>query len=709
MENNKSYFRLNKRFASVLHHIVLFAMLHSTFVAPAQGLIEAYLNKKEKHIYKGLTEKSTPALKTTLPGTSLTATHIAPNGIYSTTAIWQPLAGNSKAAGKLILHADLKEGIIGTSASIPVDNPSDNLFTIQIDTIPQNSSVYLTYELYGVSGHHSVARSINNRQSTGGYIIKNQPGWSLQKEEINAAWLKKGENNILFTIPKGAGYQYKIKNLSVEIEKTGSANPLLVVARQNIVLSKDNTIYIKGFLKGSGKGARIYAGTVPLAIKDNEFEGFITLTEEIRKNKFIVIRAADSNGLLGQELLMLDNLLEADRLFPITEKQTEASALFTAHTKAHLNIDGASIALSDSALTKDFRVSVTQLRTIDIAPVESGMVNVTRGGKGYRFLPDGTTFDKPVRITIAYDTLLLPHGYSPKDIRTYFFDTHSKHWKEVKKDSTDSKNQTITSVTNHFTDYINGVIQVPESPETNASLPTAMSDIKAADPSSEITLISPPQASQKGDANISYPIKIPAGRGGLQPQVSLQYSNQGGNGWLGLGWNINTPAITIDTRWGVPVFDTTKETELYSLNGEQLMYANGYMPNRHQVDANNVLTTDMPNRSAGTVNFYPRKQGSFDKIERLGTGPTNYCWKVTGTNGTISWYGGKNTVNNDAVIKDSAGNIVHWALYMVEDVYSNNIKYKYYTGSVSTTGGDANLSGGHFFYLQNIYYTGFGG
>ena len=40
--------------------------------------------------------------------------------------------------------------------------------------------------------------------------------------------------------------------------------------------------------------------------------------------------------------------------------------------------------------------------------------------------------------------------------------------------------------------------------------------------------------------------------------------------WLGLGWNLSIPTIEVDTRWGVPTYDSANETESYLLNGEEM-------------------------------------------------------------------------------------------------------------------------------------------
>ena len=60
----------------------------------------------------------------------------------------------------------------------------DNLFKFEIKSLPsQNVKTYLTYDLFGVQDCNAVSKSINNRPAMGGYVVKNQMGWSVQKEE----------------------------------------------------------------------------------------------------------------------------------------------------------------------------------------------------------------------------------------------------------------------------------------------------------------------------------------------------------------------------------------------------------------------------------------------------------------------------------------------------------------------------------------------
>ena len=61
-----------------------------------------------------------------------------------------------------------------------------------------------------------------------------------------------------------------------------------------------------------------------------------------------------------------------------------------------------------------------------------------------------------------------------------------------------------------------------------------------------------------------------------------------------------------------------------------------------------------------------------------------------------------------AVIKNANNNIVHWALYITQDVFGNCVKYEYDNAIIPTQSGqNANLNGGVIFHIKNIKYTGF--
>jgi hypothetical protein len=58
-----------------------------------------------------------------------------------------------------------------------------------------------------------------------------------------------------------------------------------------------------------------------------------------------------------------------------------------------------------------------------------------------------------------------------------------------------------------------------------------------------------------GSFSYSYPIQVPPGRGGLAPQVSLNYSSSSRNSWTGVGWDLSLGYIERSTEDGKPDYD----------------------------------------------------------------------------------------------------------------------------------------------------------
>src|SRR5262249_36614238 len=69
---------------------------------------------------------------------------------------------------------------------------------------------------------------------------------------------------------------------------------------------------------------------------------------------------------------------------------------------------------------------------------------------------------------------------------------------------------------------------------------------------------------QTGTGNFTLPLGLPAGRNGLQPQLSLAYSTGSGNGPFGLGWSLSVPGVTRKTSHGIPWYDDLQDTFILS-------------------------------------------------------------------------------------------------------------------------------------------------
>ncbi|MBO7607922.1 MAG: hypothetical protein J6T28_09960, partial [Paludibacteraceae bacterium] len=251
----------------------------------------------------------------------------------------------------------------------------------------------------------------------------------------------------------------------------------------------------------------------------------------------------------------------------------------------------------------------------------------------------------------------------------------------------------IVSHTTHFTDMINGVIQAPESPETQGFAPTMMSDLQAANPTVKVQMIQAPQANISGTASLSYSLEMPPARNGMAPNLSIQYSSDAGSGWLGEGWNLSTSSISVETRWGVPRYNPEVETETYLLDGQMLLEDGIGQAHRNLGEDKSGVK-----RLSGRVKFYPRKESAFSEIVRIGDSPSNYIWEVTDRRGTKYTYGAyKITETKDEygdVTKDTTivgvvsgsyqykGRIVisEWRLTRVEEIHGDYVEYIYRDG-----------------------------
>ena len=375
-----------------------------------------------------------------------------------------------------------------------------------------------------------------------------------------------------------------------------------------------------------------------------------------------------------------------------------------------LRTEGLTLTAEDSAVARWGQYSVTALHAEELPPMPEGMVNVTLVGGGlqrseaggFRLLPSGRNFSHYAELRVAYDEARLPFGYTPDDIYTSYYDEATRQWVRLQRVAVDTASHEIVSLTDHFTDFVNEVLKAPEMPETQAFVPTMMSDIEAANPLEGLPLFQPPTASPDGTASLSYPIWTPRGRNGMQPSLALTYSSAGGTSWLGTGWDLSVPSITLDTRWGVPRYSTTHETETYLLGGEQLVnkYADGsVIPLPHR-------TNQQQSRQTGEVRFFARTGDAHDSIVRHGDGPRQYWWEVTDRTGVTHYYGrypdeGMNA-GNPATLTDDRGNIARWMLCESRDPDNNWVRYFY---AVDSTPG---ANPGRQIYLDSISYTGHG-
>src|SRR5512139_123634 len=502
----------------------------------------------------------------------------------------------------------------------------------------------------------------------------------------------------------GAGSSAELKELQVTGSGVGPASmPRFTVAYPDAGQFYGRTAYIRGFLQPAANAsgaAQIFAGVATVPASNGAFELAVSksdvgLESQAETDPWSVdLRAVYPDGTTVVSTVTLNNHQSAVESADGKLLPTYKFAVAPGQAKK-LAYDAASLDLPADAVGSEINIGITPLRAEDLPALDAGMTNVTKGPRhGYRFTPSPMKFKNKIKVTLPYSKASIPAGHTEQDVRTYFFDTQAGSWKVLERVAVDAQAETVTSYTDHFTDMINATVTVPDHPQGVSFNPTLIKDIKAADPGAQINLIAPPEANNMGDARLAYPLEVPPGRQGVQPQLAVQYNSSGGNGWMGMGWDISMQAISIDTRWGVPRYQPDKETETYLLNGEQLT------PVAHR--------GELQNRSAEKV-FHTRVEGQFRRIVRHGDRPDNYWWEVTDKNGTRFIYGADPVTlqrNADSTLTDGAGNGFLWTLREMRDTNGNFVRYHY--KRVSDTGVAGGSVPGSNLYLKEITYTGHG-
>ncbi len=173
-----------------------------------------------------------------------------------------------------------------------------------------------------------------------------------------------------------------------------------------------------------------------------------------------------------------------------------------------------------------------------------------------------------------------------------------------------------------------------------------------------------------GTGNFSVPIGVPAGRGGVQPQLSVSFSTGGGNGVCGLGWGLNLPGISRKTSHGVPRYHDTatpggEPADTFVLSGAEDL----------------VPVAGAP---AGRVRYRPRTEGLFARIEHVRDSSGDF-WEVRGRDGTVTRYGTRRPEGapadwrDPAVVEDPArpGRVFAWKITETADGFGNVIRYSF--------------------------------
>lgn len=575
--------------------------------------------------------------------------------------------------GTLAVTAEDRGEPVERIGTIEARQSAASAFQLVLDVPPEAMSrAFLVYELAGVPHWTAAVRSINGLPARGGFGAVPSSASEQQMEEINPRWLRAGSNQILFS-PAPAGERAPARVASVERQGVFPSFATVPYAVSNLRLV---------YLEGNAEPTPLLRLTHPLDGEPTDSEGTLlrgyvdppglpTGPAELFVNEVYVpqgiqqtdgsfaVFAPRNGGETRIEVVYPDGSRLRrqvkhtagngdDEEDDADEESDELDA--DGNTGESLVLGDASLDVRPGALSGKVKLTMRRLRRADLPALDAGMTNVTPRAGGFRMGPHGLRFKKAVQLRLPYDGALIPAGMTVEDVHTYYFDEAAGRWMPVPRVEAKPETEVIVSATDHFTDFINATLARPDEPSGASYSPNSLQELAKPDPASEIVQIAPPEGGPTGSAALDFPLVVPPGRQGMQPELAVRYDSSGGNGWLGVGWDLQLPSIEISTLFGVPRYK--EDTQRYTMAGEQLAATS----------------------SAGV--FVRRTEGSFDRIVRKGSGPATYWWEVTDKDGTRFVYG----QSAQARLSDPRnGNVFRWYLEQEIDLHGNRVDYFYVT------------------------------
>ena len=200
-----------------------------------------------------------------------------------------------------------------------------------------------------------------------------------------------------------------------------------------------------------------------------------------------------------------------------------------------------------------------------------------------------------------------------------------------------------------------------------------------------------------GGASYTIPVKVPEGIGGIQPNLSIVYNSQSGNGLLGWGWNLG--GLSAITRVGHTLYHdgyvdgVDFDGDRFSLDGQRLFaldaatYGGDGTEYRTETDGMNKIVSYTETINVGGGGLFGHGSYSYKIISHF---------KVYTADGRILYYGKVDGEPDNARImyeNDGEKKVVMWLLKRVEDRMGNYMVYNYIIDDV-----------GHNYRLDNIQY-----
>jgi RHS repeat-associated protein len=176
-----------------------------------------------------------------------------------------------------------------------------------------------------------------------------------------------------------------------------------------------------------------------------------------------------------------------------------------------------------------------------------------------------------------------------------------------------------------------------------------------------------------GTGKLTVPLALSPGRSGFGPQLALSYDSGSGNGPVGVGCSMSTPAVSRKTDKGLPRYRNreTEECDVFILSG-----AEDLVPVLIQEEDGKWVNDEFQIEGYSVKRYRPRIEGLFARIERwtrLEDGDKH--WRSISRDNTLTVYGR----NEASRVFDPLNHrhVFSWLICESYDDKGNAILYEY--------------------------------
>ncbi|KAF5683976.1 insecticidal toxin complex [Fusarium circinatum] len=165
-----------------------------------------------------------------------------------------------------------------------------------------------------------------------------------------------------------------------------------------------------------------------------------------------------------------------------------------------------------------------------------------------------------------------------------------------------------------------------------------------------------------GTMSLAIPIPVTEGRGGFGPKLELSYNSGSGNGYFGIGWQLNLSSITRMTSKRTPMYDGT---DTFLLSGEDELVCMG--------DPESV------GDDFSVQSYQPRAMGDPLKVEQWSrlSDPSDVHWRTISGSNVTCIYGQSSQTRISREDQSGRTHIFSWLLCSSYDSFGNLITYEY--------------------------------